>query len=231
MTKAILFGSIGTLVETSELHRQCFNDAFADAGLDWHWDQATYRGLLRKPGGARRIAAFAAETGHAVDAEGLYAAKSALFRDRVQGRVIPRSGVIDTVNAALGMNMPLAFVTTTARENVDAVLAALSPTIHRGIFAFVGDASDVAAPKPAPDIYALALDRLGVHPEEAVAIEDNPVGARAAMAAGIPTIAFPGAVHASHRFPGAEVRVDTLRPALFSLGYEISDDTLRAAVA
>ena len=35
--KAILFGSIGTIVETSELQRKSFNQAFSEAGLDWNW--------------------------------------------------------------------------------------------------------------------------------------------------------------------------------------------------
>ena len=36
--KAILFGSIGTLIETSDLQREAFNQAFKEAGLDWYWD-------------------------------------------------------------------------------------------------------------------------------------------------------------------------------------------------
>jgi len=40
--KAILFGSIGTLIETSDLQRESFNEAFKEAGLDWYWDQEDY---------------------------------------------------------------------------------------------------------------------------------------------------------------------------------------------
>ena len=46
--KAILFGSIGTLVETSDLQREAFNQAFNEAGLDWYWDQEDYTKLLKK---------------------------------------------------------------------------------------------------------------------------------------------------------------------------------------
>ena len=53
--KAILFGSIGTLVETSEIQRQSYNLAFKEAGLDWYWNTATYCGLLTEPGGIKRI--------------------------------------------------------------------------------------------------------------------------------------------------------------------------------
>ena len=42
----------------------------------------------------------------------------------------------------------------------------------------------VPNPKPDPDIYLLAMERLGVAPEEVVIIEDSPIGTKAAMAAG-----------------------------------------------
>ena len=44
--KAILFGSIGTLIETSDLQREAFNEAFKEAGLDWYWDHEDYTKLL-----------------------------------------------------------------------------------------------------------------------------------------------------------------------------------------
>ena len=57
--KAILFGSIGTLIETSDLQRESFNVAFKEAGLDWYWDQEDYRLLLKQSGGTKRIEDFA----------------------------------------------------------------------------------------------------------------------------------------------------------------------------
>jgi beta-phosphoglucomutase-like phosphatase (HAD superfamily) len=44
--KAVIFGAIGTIAETSDLQRQAFNAAFAAAEIPWHWDQETYRKLL-----------------------------------------------------------------------------------------------------------------------------------------------------------------------------------------
>ena len=45
--KALLFGSIGTLIETSNIQRESFNQAFKEIGLDWHWDQERYKQLLK----------------------------------------------------------------------------------------------------------------------------------------------------------------------------------------
>ena len=57
--KAVLFGSIGTLIETSDIQRESFNQAFKEAGLDWYWDQEDYTKLLKKSGGTKRIEDFA----------------------------------------------------------------------------------------------------------------------------------------------------------------------------
>ena len=46
--KALLFGSIGTLIESSDIQRNSFNEAFKEAGLDWYWDEQDYKILLKK---------------------------------------------------------------------------------------------------------------------------------------------------------------------------------------
>ncbi len=53
--KAIIFGSIGSVVETSELQRSAFNIAFKQHGLNWHWSQPEYQAMLRSSGGENRI--------------------------------------------------------------------------------------------------------------------------------------------------------------------------------
>ena len=69
--KAVLFGSIGTLIETSDIQRESFNQAFKEAGLDWYWDQEDYTKLLKKSGGTKRIEDFAEKNNTNVDAKKL----------------------------------------------------------------------------------------------------------------------------------------------------------------
>ena len=49
---------------------------------------------------------------------------------------------------------------------------------------------DVAAPKPAPDVYLLAASQAGVAPRDCVVIEDSATGAQAAVAAGMAVFGF-----------------------------------------
>lgn len=55
-------------------------------------------------------------------------------------------------------------------------------------FGTVVCAESVARPKPAPDVYVDACRRLGVHPSDAIGLEDSLVGARAAVAAGLTVV-------------------------------------------
>ena len=58
MTSNLLFGSIGVLVETSELQRQSFNRALRMNGVDWHWNIGTYCDLLKDHWGKKRLLEF-----------------------------------------------------------------------------------------------------------------------------------------------------------------------------
>jgi phosphoglycolate phosphatase-like HAD superfamily hydrolase len=55
LLKALTFDVDGTLAETEELHRICFNDAFANAGHGWEWPRDRYCQLLKVTGGKERI--------------------------------------------------------------------------------------------------------------------------------------------------------------------------------
>jgi beta-phosphoglucomutase-like phosphatase (HAD superfamily) len=59
----------------------------------------------------------------------------------------------------------------------------------------VFSASQVAAGKPAPDLFLLAAGRLGAAPETCTVIEDSVIGVTAAVAAGMPVVGFCGGSH------------------------------------
>jgi HAD superfamily hydrolase (TIGR01509 family) len=87
----------------------------------------------------------------------------------------------------LSGQVPIALASNTRRSLVDRVLAH-TPFADR--FDAINSGDEVN-PKPAPDIYLLACERLGVTPSSAVAVEDSPTGVRAARAAGMTCIGVP----------------------------------------
>jgi beta-phosphoglucomutase-like phosphatase (HAD superfamily) len=85
---------------------------------------------------------------------------------------------------------------------------AVGPDRARDFTVLAGDV--VPHKKPAPDIYLLALDRLGLAPHEAVVVEDSHNGLAAALAAGIACVVTVNGYTADEDFTGAAFVVDSL---------------------
>lgn len=203
---ALIFDVDGTLAETEELHRWAFNSAFAAAGLGWHWDRAMYAKLLAVTGGKERIAHFIQLTGESAGLDttaiaALHAAKTRLYASRVvPGGLALRPGVLRLMHQARRNGVKLAIATTTSQPNVAALLAACAPMPPMDVIA-AGD--DVPAKKPAPDIYTLALQRLGLPARNCVALEDTQNGLRSATGAGLRCVVTLSAYGGAGPFPGA----------------------------
>jgi HAD superfamily hydrolase (TIGR01509 family) len=208
---AILFGSISTLVDTSELQRRSFNESFEAYGLDWQWSRSDYLAMLDSNGGAQRIADFAEARGEDVDADAVHATKSQIFQELLATAGLkPRPGVIATVHEAKRHDVKLGFVTTTSPGNISALLESLGPDINAETFDLIVNRDTVASPKPDAAAYVFALDQLGETADSAVAIEDNVGGVAAASAAGVKCIAFPNENTSEGDFAAAAETVDAL---------------------
>ncbi|MDT5221123.1 MAG: hypothetical protein QOF15_3228 [Mycobacterium sp.] len=189
---AVLFGSISTLADTSEMQRRAFNEAFAACGLDWHWSRDDYTAMLDSNGGSERIRDYAAARDEDVDAAAVHALKSEIFQRLLsESNVSPRPGVVDVVTEAKKNHYKVGFVTTTSQGNIDALLSALQPHISAEMFDLIVDREAVSAAKPNAAAYVFALEQLGERADSVVAIEDNVGGVAAAVTAGIHCVAFP----------------------------------------
>lgn len=208
---ALLLGSISTVADTSEIQRDAFNRAFAQHGLDWEWGQEEYRGLLQGNGGKDRVADYARERGQDVDAQAVHATKSELYQAALaEADIAPRDGLVETIRQAQEAGTKVALVTTTSRDNIDALGRALAAHLDLSGLDLVVDASQVESPKPDPAAYRYALQQLGEEPGTCVAIEDNVGGIEAANAAGVASVAFPNENTAGHDFSAAAGRLEQL---------------------
>ncbi|WP_370400218.1 HAD family hydrolase [Sulfitobacter sp. JB4-11] len=206
--KALFIGSISVLSDTSDMQRRCFNSAFGEAGLDWHWSEDTYRGMLASSGGKNRIAAFAEQKGVEVDVAALHARKSAFFADALRtGQLSMRPRTRALLAEARALDLPVAFVSGTLRASLDALVDGFGGAEALGIDLITSEELGLA-PKPAPALYQYALDQLKLDPRDVVAIEDNRPGILAAQAAGVRCKAYPNANTAVHDFSDVEVLSD-----------------------
>ena len=201
---ALVFDVDGTLAETEEVHRAAFNAAFAAAGLDWRWSVDDYRRLLATTGGKERIARHIREIGAetaGIDIAALHADKTRRYVDLIEsGGLSLRPGVAALIDNARARGLPLAVATTTSRLNVEALTRAAFGEPADAVFDVIAAGDEVAAKKPAPDVYLLALDRLGLPAGVCLAFEDSANGLAAARAAGLACIVAPGLYTAHERF-------------------------------
>jgi HAD superfamily hydrolase (TIGR01509 family) len=202
---AVLFGSIGSVVETSEVQRAAFNEAFKRHHLTWNWSREEYQQLLLQSGGRHRIEIYAKSRGENVDAAGIHRTKSEIFQRAIrEGSMQPRPGVADLIQYAKERDLKVGLVTTTSRSNIDALLSSVAKLIDAQHFDTIVDITQAAAPKPSPSCYKVAMQHLGEAPESCIAIEDNVDGVAAAKAVGLICIAFPGNNTADHDYVDAD---------------------------
>ena len=128
---AVLFGSIGTVVETSEVQRAAFNEAFQQHRLSWQWTRSEYQDLLIHSGGRHRIEAYAKSRGESVDTAAIHSTKSEIFQQAIrEGSMQPRPGVADLIRDAKKHGVKVALVTTTSLGNIDALLSSVARAVE-----------------------------------------------------------------------------------------------------
>ena len=144
--RALIYGTIGVLVETSELQRQAYNAAFAKHGLDWHWNIATYCRLLATPGGQRRLNSLSEGKLSDIRISQIHETKQQVFGELMASGASARPGIIDSIALAGRHGLKIGFVTTTTPETLELVRTALDGQIDFSIFDVMTSKADVAKP-------------------------------------------------------------------------------------
>ncbi len=215
--RCVLFDVDGTIAETEgQAHLPAFNQALEDAGLPWRWDRAAYRRLLKTAGGFERLLRFAEESGNdpdelAAHLKLVHQAKNRRFAAiMASGAVQPRKGFRELVMALAMNNIAWGVVTTTSRSNWEALWAhSLSPLrLPEPVVIVTGE--DVAAKKPDPEAYLVALDRLRLTTRQCCVIEDSRNGLIAARMAGLSVAIVRSEFFGDERFDEAALLVDEL---------------------
>ncbi|MFJ8143347.1 HAD family hydrolase [Streptomyces sp. NPDC096013] len=210
---AVVFDCDGTLMDTQECVRHAIEDAFARRRLPCPQDlHRRALGLAIEP--LTRLLTTTLDE----EAETLQRELLAGMIARVSTCARPLPGAL-AVARHTAARLPTAIASNSPRALLDAVLA------HGGLDLIVPvtiAADEVAAPKPAPDLYLAACAALGIDPRRALAVEDSPTGVQAARAAGMTVLGvgrhvrdedtthWAPALEPAHPLPGATApRVST----------------------
>jgi HAD superfamily hydrolase (TIGR01509 family) len=197
VVKAIIFDCDGVLVDTErDAHRVGFNLAFKQFGIDAEWSVELYGRLVLIAGGKERMRGYFDEFGWPADAEtdeqkdalilALHLAKTKITSEIVSSLPV-RPGILRIIDEAMAAGVKLGVCTTSNPKFIDAVLDLFGQE-RKAYFSFVHAGDVVAKKKPAPDIYLLALETLGLPTHDCIVIEDSRNGLLAATRAGLPTL-------------------------------------------
>lgn len=195
----LVFDCDGVLADTERFgHLPAFNQTFREFGLPVEWSEEEYGRRLVIGGGKERMASlltpeFVAEAklprereAQLLDLNRWHQRKTAIYTEMVaQGKLPPRPGVSRLIAAAQDADWTLAVASTSAEPAVRAILeyAVGRDRAERFDLVLAGDV--VPHKKPAPDIYLLGLERLGVPASQVLVIEDSRNGLLAARSAGL----------------------------------------------
>ena len=195
---ALIFDCDGVLADTERYgHLPAFNQNFREFGLPVQWSEEEYGIKLKIAGGKERMASlltpeFVAKAGLPTEPEAQkqmiadwHKRKSEIYKQMIrEGRLPGRPGVARIVKEARAAGWKLAVASTSAEESVRGVLEYVVDKDIAGEFlVLAGDI--VPKKKPAPDIYLLTLERLGMPADQCLVVEDSANGLLAALAAGL----------------------------------------------
>ena len=195
---ALIFDCDGVLAETERhLHLPAFNRTFEELGVPVQWSDAEYAEKLLVAGGKERIGTaftpeFVALHGQPATVAAqrelcrrLHERKTEILRELLESQPLPaRPGIVRIIGAADRAGWRLTVASTSAKAAVRAVVRrVVGPALAERLTIFAGDV--VSAKKPHPEIYELAVARLGVRKDETLVVEDSRNGLLAATAAGL----------------------------------------------
>jgi HAD superfamily hydrolase (TIGR01509 family) len=220
----LIFDCDGVLSDTERHgHLPAFNQTFAEFSLPVRWSESDYAEKLKIGGGKERMAsllgdAFVAAAGLPRDRSAQLAEvarwhkrKTQIYTDMVAaGRLPPRTGIRRVIGEALAEGWTLAVASTSAQESVEAILQVAAGPENARRFAAVLAGDVVPHKKPAPDIYLLALERLGRRASDTLVIEDSQNGLRAALGAGLRCVVTVNGYTEREDFTGACLVVSDL---------------------
>lgn len=180
-----IFDCDGTLVDTMPLHYRAWDQAMRQAGLREPLSEALFYSLGGLP--TRKVAAvFARHYGLTLDVDHVFHHKEELFLE-MQGEMKVIQPVVDFARKLHGRR-PMSVASGGPKPVVTKTLELMQLA---DLFPVVVTPEDVVHGKPAPDMFLLAAEKMGVPSARCLVFEDAEPGVQAAVAAGMPYVLVP----------------------------------------
>ena len=172
---ALIFDCDGTLADTLSVHYQTWQAAFRKFDVElpeaWYYERTGFSAL-------KLIQAFNESFGYTIDENTVEAKRQQHFSNLIH-QVQEVEAVAAVARANYG-KVPMAVASNGQRAVVEPTIEAIK---LRSLFHTIVTLDDVTTGKPAPDLFLLAAERMGVEPDECIVYEDSDSGLEAARRA------------------------------------------------
>lgn len=202
--EAVIFDMDGLMVDTEPLARASWDRVVESHGGPL--SDAAYLQMLGRPTHASAEIVLV-DRDLPWTAEELIERKTAAYLATLDDGVPSMPGLYELLDEIEARGMPWGVATASPRAIAEIVLQKLELTERCSALAGV---DDVVHSKPAPDLYLLVAERLGVAPQNCLALEDTETGCRAAAAADMTVLAVPGEMTQQGAFKCADRRYASL---------------------
>lgn len=187
---AVIFDMDGLLLDSEPLYRYAWKKAGMELGCPI--DDKLYARFVGR-GSDKAEQLLSAHFGEALALDEFRARWHRYFDERLEREPIAtKPGAIELLNLLDARAIPTALATSSRRSMADRCLGDLAAR-----FAVITSGDEVEEPKPAPRLFLLTSERLGVEPEHCLVLEDSEAGVRAARAAVMEVILVPDRIEPS----------------------------------
>jgi len=183
--RGVIFDLDGTLTDNMALHMRAF-----DLFVERHGIEPLTLERRARLDGKRNRDIFPILFGRALAPPEIQAhvhEKESLYRELSRGQLRPLAGLERLLALLAERRIPVALATSAPAENVPHTLEQIGLP---GAFAHVVRGDEVPHGKPAPDVFLVAAERIGVAAADCLAFEDAPMGVAAALSAGMTCVAI-----------------------------------------
>ena len=215
---ACLFDLDGLLLDTEPLHAEAWHQAASHFGRPLAAEELlALRGRRRHDCADQVLQWISGASPQTLPSQDELLAVRQPIAEALLLHAPPMPGAPELVQRCAALEVPMALATSSSRSAV-ALKASPHPWLELIHTRVHGDDPELQRGKPAPDVFLLAAERLGVNAQGCWAFEDSPAGVQAARSAGCVVHVLPpnhlSSEQKRHLYPGIDRFLNSLREVL-----------------